>query len=118
MIVSIILNAILIPVYGLTGAAIATASSIGIYNIIKMIYVWAKFGMQPFAWKTLGVIALGISVLYISTFLPQLSNIYFDVIIRSLLMAVLYMGSVWVFNLSEEINSVIKGVVKRIKKLM
>ena len=115
MIVSIILNAILIPVYGLTGAAIATASSIGIYNIIKMIYVWAKFGMQPFAWKTLGVIALGISVLYISTFLPQLSNIYFDVVIRSLLMAVLYMGSVWVFNLSEEINSVIKGVVKRKK---
>ncbi|HBZ37436.1 MAG TPA: hypothetical protein DEO59_02805, partial [Balneola sp.] len=115
MIVSIILNAILIPLYGLTGAAIATASSIGIYNIIKMIYVWVKFDMQPFGSRTLGVIALGISVFYISTLLPQLSNIYFDVVIRSIVMALLYLGSVWFFNLSEEINGIIKGVVKRIK---
>ncbi|HCI72168.1 MAG TPA: hypothetical protein DHV30_16865, partial [Balneola sp.] len=52
---------------------------------------------------------------YISTLLPQLSNIYFDVVIRSIVMAVLYLGSVWFFNLSEEINGIIKWVVKRIK---
>jgi len=115
MISAVVLNLILIPKFGLTGAATATATSIFIFNFIKVIYVWTKFKIQPFSLKTGGIILLGLSVLYLSTLIPKLHSIYFDVPVRSLFMAILYMGAVWVFNLSEEVNGIIKGVVKRIK---
>lgn len=115
MISAIVLNLILIPKFGLTGAATATATSIFIFNFIKVIYVWTKFKIQPFSLKTGGIIILGLSVLYLSTFIPKLHSIYFDIPVRSLLIAILYMGAVWFFNLSEEVNGIIKSLVKRIK---
>ncbi len=114
VLISITLNILLIPIYGLTGAAIATASSISIYNIIKMIYVWVKFRMQPFVWRTFALILLGLIVFFLSTLLPPLINIYLDVFVRSVLMALIYMGAVWVFNLSEEVNNSIRKILKRI----
>ncbi len=112
---AIILNLILIPEYGIAGAATATASSIFLFNFVKVIYVWIKFNMQPFSLNTLGIIVLGLSVLYLSSFLPKLSSIYLDIPVRSLLMATLYLGSVWFFNLSDEVNTLMKNFFIKLK---
>lgn len=114
MITSIILNLLLIPIYGLTGAAIATASSIFIYNAIKMVFVWMKFKMHPFKWSTLAIITLGISILFLISLVPMLFNNYIDIVLRSSLITLTYMAFVWVFNLSDEINSTIKRLIARI----
>ena len=50
-IIGIILNIILIPVFGLTGAAAASLTSIIIFNIIKYIFIKIKFGISPFTIK-------------------------------------------------------------------
>lgn len=44
------LNLLLIPVYGLTGTAIATASSVAAWNIIMYIFVFRKTKISTFAW--------------------------------------------------------------------
>lgn len=115
MAVSIVLNLILIPKFGMTGAATATAASICIYNIIKMMYVWFKFKLQPFTWQTLALIVLGPLVLYASKFMPSLSNVILDILLRSILITIAYVGSVYLFNLSDEVNDTLRAIFKKIR---
>ncbi|MEP1151493.1 MAG: polysaccharide biosynthesis C-terminal domain-containing protein [Balneola sp.] len=115
MISAVVLNLILIPQHGIVGAAIATASSIFIFNFIKVIYVWRKFKIHPFTKNTLGVIILGITVLYLSTLLPQIKNIYIDIPVRSFLMALVYLSCIWTFKLSDEVNDLMRSFFLKIK---
>jgi O-antigen/teichoic acid export membrane protein len=46
--INVILNYILIPLYGMTGAAIATSVSMILWNIVAVIYVYRKDGVQTF----------------------------------------------------------------------
>jgi len=46
-------NAVFIPIFGITGAAVATSSNLIIYDIFKMIYAYKKFGIHPFTKTTL-----------------------------------------------------------------
>jgi O-antigen/teichoic acid export membrane protein len=48
---------ILIPRYGLTGAACSTASALTIVNLIKLVQVRVLFGMYAFEWSTLRLFA-------------------------------------------------------------
>ncbi len=116
VLLAIALNAILIPNFGLKGAALATASSILVYNLIKVVFVWIKFKMQPFTWKALGVLVTGIATLFFSFLIPQLENIYVDIAVRSLLMASVYFAAVWIFKLSDEVNNFISEQLKKVLK--
>ncbi|MCP9290981.1 polysaccharide biosynthesis C-terminal domain-containing protein [Gracilimonas sediminicola] len=116
VILAITLNAVLIPMFGLQGAALATAASIFTYNIIKVIFVWVKFKMQPFTWNLLGLLATGIAILLLSYLVPQFENIYVDIAIRSICMAAVYFAAVWIFKLSDEVNNFISEQLKRVLK--
>ena len=47
-ILTVVFNLILIPMFGIEGAAIATLISLTIYNGIKLYIVWRAFKMHPF----------------------------------------------------------------------
>lgn len=49
VLLNVILNLLLIPSYGLTGTAIATASSMAVWNFIMYIFVLKKTRINPFA---------------------------------------------------------------------
>ena len=49
---TILFNWLLIPLYGLNGAAFATFMAICIYNSLKLIYVKRKFNIIPFTGET------------------------------------------------------------------
>jgi O-antigen/teichoic acid export membrane protein len=57
---NIVLNLILIPPYGMTGAAIAWAASILINNLLPLVEVWRFVGIHPFnrGWLTAVLISL------------------------------------------------------------
>lgn len=48
-IVNVILNALLIPVYGIEGAAIATAISYFVVNVLNSLRLYQKTGIHPFS---------------------------------------------------------------------
>lgn len=45
MVMNVALNYILIPEYGYNGAAIATAFTNGLFNVVALVYVWMKRGI-------------------------------------------------------------------------
>lgn len=59
---------------GITGVAIATATSLTIYNLIKIIFNYRKFGVHPFSTKYFYVLGLLVLVLVVGYFLPDFEN--------------------------------------------
>lgn len=110
-------NYLLIPVYGILGAAIATAISIFAYNLIKFFFVWMKFSMQPFRWNALGVLAIAAGCLLMSFQLPYLVNFWIDVAVRSLIITVVFLGLILAFNLSDDVKNLINQGFKRGRSL-
>lgn len=47
--VNVALNLLLIPRYGIAGAAVATASSISLINLLRLLEVYWLYGMHPYA---------------------------------------------------------------------
>lgn len=116
LIITILLNLIIIPYYGITGAAIATAISLILFNLMKAIFLYSKYNLQPFHPNTLkGIILLGITFL-VGYYFPALDNVWLDLIIRSLLITAIFIPGILIFKISEDINQMFFKLVRRFFK--
>jgi O-antigen/teichoic acid export membrane protein len=111
-------NYLLIPIYGILGAAIATALSIFIYNSIKFIFVWIKFNMQPFRWNALAILVIAAVCLGISWQIPYFYNFVADLIVRSGIITIIFTGSILLFDLSDDVKNLLIESYNRIKKII
>jgi len=90
IILAFVFNLVLIPIWGLEGAALATVSSVFLYNFFKFGYIWKRMGMQPFDGRTVRNILL-ILVCGLLFFVPMPSDsAVAAIILRSLLIALTY----------------------------
>ncbi len=113
VVITIVLNIIFIPLYGINGAAFATFLAIFTYNTIKLFFIHKKFKMLPFSESTLkiaGIITLCVVLFYFWEFpFHPIINIG----LKSTLVAIVYGFVVYKYKLSENITSLIDGVIKR-----
>ena len=103
---NIVLNIILIPLYGMIGAAIATAISISLVNIIKIILVKYYLNFLPYSKKAYKlllniVIIIGITLL----FNPLITNITGVIILTGINLIISIMITYYIS--SEEIDKYI-----------
>ena len=112
VVLTIVLNLALIPIYGITGAAIAAVISLVIYNILRMLFVWYNFKMQPFNLNCLWVLLITIGTLCIVHFVPFVVNKYVSICINSLIITVLYGGTILLFGFSPEMNAIVYKYTK------
>lgn len=108
-------NYLLIPLYGILGAALATAISILIYNLIKYIFVWIKFSMQPLQWEALWVILIAAGCLVMSSQVPYMFNTVVDLTVRSLAITSVFLGLILMFDLSDDVKNLKRETLRRIK---
>ncbi|PLX13403.1 MAG: polysaccharide biosynthesis protein [Marinilabiliales bacterium] len=109
----IITNLMLIPIYGIVGAAIASLISKFIFNLVKYLFLYRKFKLQPFNIKFLYLIIIGVATYYISTLLPAMSNFVIDIIIRSLLISIVFIVPVFMLKISDDLNGRIVEILRR-----
>ncbi|MCB0661387.1 MAG: polysaccharide biosynthesis C-terminal domain-containing protein [Saprospiraceae bacterium] len=110
---NVLCNLYLIPKYQIVGAAMATFISLTLFNIIKLIIIYVKFGFQPFSWKTLLLIGLGGLVYGIIWILPAYGHPVVDIIIRSGLIVAVYPLLVYKLNISEDYNSLLFDLIEK-----
>lgn len=110
----ILSNMILIPVYGIVGAAIASAASFLIFNLIKFLYLNLKFGFKPYDYKILFVLVIAGFVYFSTLFLPKLDSFILDIIYRSIIITIIYSVLILVFRLSKDINASFDSLIKKI----
>jgi O-antigen/teichoic acid export membrane protein len=97
-------NYLLIPVYGITGAAIGSAFSLTILNILRFLFLYYKYNLQPFNWNFLVVLVIAVLAYLISTLIPPFHNLYLDIIIRSGVITLLFGLPVYLLKISEDLN--------------
>jgi len=105
-------NWIAIPIWSITGAAAASFVSRLVYNLLTYFYVWNKWKLQPYSYRHLIIGVTGVLVYYASTFLPVFDNYILDILIRSTLITVVYLGLNIIFKTSEEVDRNIKKYIK------
>jgi O-antigen/teichoic acid export membrane protein len=107
-VLAIVFNMILIPIYGIDGSALATFLAIVIYNTVKLVFVKMKLKMQPFSFATLKVLIL-LSVLTFCFYFVDFSfHPIINIILKSVLLSLFYLFTVYKFKFSEEINTQLK----------
>ncbi|TYP91719.1 Membrane protein involved in the export of O-antigen and teichoic acid [Fodinibius salinus] len=114
--ITIILNYILIPIYGIVGAAIGTASAVLLYNMLKVLFVWIYFSMQPFEWRMLYILGGGAITLLIVFQIPVMGGVYLDILIRSIIVTLLYGVPLWMLDISDELNQLVDTTLNEINK--
>jgi O-antigen/teichoic acid export membrane protein len=115
LVITVALNLFFIPRYGISGAAMATAISLGSFNLAKYIFLKLKFGFEPFSWKSLGVILLGALSYFISTLIPTQDNYLIDIVIRSTAIVAIFAPIAYVLKLSEDVNTFVIAMLRRVK---
>jgi O-antigen/teichoic acid export membrane protein len=111
-------NLILIPMYSYNGAAIAMLISVIVYNLVKFFFIKYKMGLQPFGFQTIKVILLGLFTYGITLLLPifegSFIKILLNIITKSLTILIIFGGGVLFLNVSEDLNKVVKTLLKKI----
>ncbi len=94
----------LIPLLGLTGAAVATLLSVSCYNVISLALVWNKFRLQPFTAK-IGAALLSAAAAYLLIDqIPRLAAPLPDILLHSGLYVLVFAVLVWRFRISEDLH--------------
>jgi len=109
-VITVFLNIWLIPAYGLDGAAIASFSAFFIYNTVKLIYVQMKFNMHPFTRETIKISILLLVTTFLFYYIELPFHPIFNIGIKSLGIAVIYIVVLYKFKISEDVFQVLSKV--------
>lgn len=111
----IVTNLILIPAYGITGAALAALISSLSYHLIQMIFLYIKFRFFPYDFKIVTVLLITVMTYLLSLLLPDLSNFIPDILVRSTLMTILFGSLIIVLKVSKDVNDIKIKVIARLR---
>jgi len=105
----LISNALLIPVMGMTGAALASLISIFIFTLLTVIILWTRYQLWPYSFDHLKATLIAVIVFGISQLIPDM-NLYIDVIVRSLTITILFVAASIAMKLSAEGDTIYRAV--------
>jgi O-antigen/teichoic acid export membrane protein len=110
------LNYFMVKEMGLIGSAYANLISFSFYNLIRFIFLWKKFNLQPFNQKTLLSIILGVAGFFIAKYATQSLDGLSGIIFRSSLFALIFIGGIFLMKLTPDAMQLYQAVRNRIKK--
>ncbi len=98
-------NNILIPAYGITGAAIGAALTLAIFNSVKFIFIWAKLKLQPFSMAFVKVALIGGASWAVHLVIPRLDAVIPDMMVRSAAIAAVFGALSLGLKVSPDVNN-------------
>ncbi len=101
------LNYYLIPIYGMTGAAIASFISLVAFNIGRFIVLKRFYHLQPFSLNTFKAVVILVMVGLLGWLLPELRHTAIDIAYRSAFMVLSFGLGLVILKPSEDINTMI-----------
>jgi len=101
-------NNLLIPIYGIDGAAIGVAIALTSFNAVKFVFIRITMGIQPFNRATLIVVMIALLTVGLNYILPVFDNLFVDLIFRSSIVTLFYGGAVLLTKVSPEVNQIFK----------
>ena len=113
VVLAIAFNALLIPLYGILGAGIATFLAFLLYDLLKLILVYKRFGIIPFSVKTFYVIILLSSLYLLFAYWHFGFHPLIDITLKSLIITTLFIFLVMRFQLSDDLTALVRSIRKK-----
>ncbi|WP_236969794.1 lipopolysaccharide biosynthesis protein [Membranihabitans marinus] len=103
---NIILNYVFIVVFnmGIIGVALASTINLFIFNTAKLVLLYRKYNINPFSQATIFILMLGAFLFGLLWIVPDLSNPYLSVLVKTVFVGIIYTTFVKVFHLSPEVE--------------
>ena len=109
-------NFIFIPLWGIVGAAVASLCSKLIVFTLRYAFIYKKFKFQPYTPKFLIVLLIGVITYVCGYFTPTLDNLILSLIIKSAVIATVFLVLLIIFKPSEDIQRIIKNALAMVRK--
>ena len=106
---------ILIPKLGIVGAAISIAIGFFSNNLLRFLFLFKKYRMQPFNRSFIIVSFFYIVINFILSFIPQ-QLLILDILIRGTIITVLTLLFLWFIPVSQDVHQVKNLLLAKIKK--
>jgi len=107
---------LLVPIWGITGAAVAIAVSIFTQNLMRFLFLKRKYNMQPFTWKIILILLLLVVLIFLIQIIPAFNFLLVDIFIRSIIFTTIYAFCIIYFRFSEEIDDLFVKLILFISK--
>lgn len=113
--VLIVLNSLLIPIWGLNGAGLSYLIAIVLHTLMKYFYLKRHMHLSPFVNKHLPLLVIGAGVLALFWWLPLSFSPVINIAVRSVLTTLVYVLLIWKWEISEDINKLIQATFDKIR---
>ncbi len=118
MFITLAANFILIPKYGVIGAAYSSFIAYGIFNLMKFAWVKREYGLSMTSPRYWGALLLATITFCAVYFIPDSMSVLLNSLEKSLVVLILFLAPVLLFKLSPELNNILQVIRRRSKKLM
>ncbi|MDR3366920.1 MAG: lipopolysaccharide biosynthesis protein [Prevotellaceae bacterium] len=112
--IGIVTNNLLIPAWGISGAAVATALSCLLSYAVQQWIVQRKVKSTPYTFGMVKLIAIFLVVAGVNHFLASFGNPWVDAIYRTAIASSVSVALLYFLKVSDELNSTVRTILKRI----
>jgi O-antigen/teichoic acid export membrane protein len=109
------LNYWLIKEMGIIGSAYANLISFSVYNLIRFLFLWRKFNLQPYNQKTLLSILLAIVGFVIANSVSHYLTGWSGMILKSMFFGGIFITGIYFMKLSPDVMQLYEGVRDKLK---
>jgi O-antigen/teichoic acid export membrane protein len=109
---NVLLNLLLIPEYGVMGAAISSGVSVALVNIIRLLEIHFIYKMVPFSQKTANILLPAFASIIIILLFHQDRNVYFVIkfFTNMFLIIAIFISSLYITKIADEDKYLIKTI--------
>lgn len=113
---NVLCNLIFIPIFHIVGAALATMSSLILFNVLKLGFIYKKIRIHPFSWPIAKVMLLGAIAYTIACFIPDFGIAFVNILVKAIIITSLFGGLTLYWQLAPELNTLFYQFTNRIFK--
>ena len=117
-VVHVTANLVLIPQYGLIGAALALLISLFLFNLMKFVILIWKLKMQPFTKGSAMAVLMAAAAYAAAIFLPEPGWPVFDAALKATVLTAVFGGLSIFFRVSPDINHLVDKGWQTVKDLI
>jgi O-antigen/teichoic acid export membrane protein len=114
--VIVLTNIFFIPVFGITGAAAASAVSTLVYILLQIIFIYRKWGFQPYDNRYLVLMAMAVIIFIMVPLLPMTKNFLVNIFIKSSVILIMFVSLAYFLKISPDMNFWIDQKISRFTK--
>jgi O-antigen/teichoic acid export membrane protein len=113
---TVLLNILLIPILGIKGAALAAMASMLVFNILKFVFIYQKFDIQPYRRNHIRILLIGIIAYIITALFTYPDNLILNIILKSSLFSTLFILLNYLSKTSDDFIELVEKYVQFLRR--